>query len=277
MSGTSFEARVTLRPRSLDETFDLALAYLRVHIRDLRGPILVATLAAWLPVVIGFLVLGLSDTEVIALGLVLTGLAERSITVYAGRHLFGNPTSIRGAWAATGRRLAFGLATNLFAICPILALVLSDYDETWIVIVTMLGFVWPFMIASHVHLAEVHHLEQLPLGRAAQRARALIAYRFGRAVGLLTMGALVRALFVLAMSSGAAFLFSFVLQFKGVSGIAGPLFGMLGYTLSGPFVALARFFDYIDARTRREGWDIQIRFNAIAQKERQAAERRLAA
>ena len=33
--GVSFEARVVLRPRSIDEVLDLALAYTRIYRRDL--------------------------------------------------------------------------------------------------------------------------------------------------------------------------------------------------------------------------------------------------
>ena len=49
----------------------------------------------------------------------------------------------------------------------------------------------------------------------------------------------------------------------------------------GPFrgrgIIFKGYTDYIDARTRREGWDIQVRFNAIAQRERQERARSLAA
>jgi hypothetical protein len=34
--------------------------------------------------------------------------------------------------------------------------------------------------------------------------------------------------------------------------------------LSAPFVASASFLGYIDMRTRKEGWDIQLRFMALA-------------
>ncbi len=39
---------------------------------------------------------------------------------------------------------------------------------------------------------------------------------------------------------------------------------LLGFLLSVPFVATARFLQYIDIRTRSDGWDIQVRFMAIA-------------
>jgi hypothetical protein len=50
---------------------------------------------------------------------------------------------------------------------------------------------------------------------------------------------------------------------------------LLGYLLSIPYVATARFLCYIDSRTRNDGWDIQLRFMAVAAKE--ASERRATA
>lgn len=44
----------------------------------------------------------------------------------------------------------------------------------------------------------------------------------------------------------------------------GSALALLGWWLSVPFVATARFFVYLDIRTRSEGWDIQTRFAGIA-------------
>ena len=41
-------------------------------------------------------------------------------------------------------------------------------------------------------------------------------------------------------------------------------FAVIGALLSAPFVASASFLGYIDLRTRKEGWDIQLRFMALA-------------
>ena len=59
-----------------------------------------------------------------------------------------------------------------------------------------------------------------------------------------------------------------LLQFQNVPGHIYDWSFIFGFVISGPFVAVARLFEYVDARTRREGWDIQVRFNAIAQRER---------
>ena len=52
---------------------------------------------------------------------------------------------------------------------------------------------------------------------------------------------------------------------------------MAGFLVAAPMVALARTFDYVDARTVQEGWDIQVRFNAIAERARAARAKRYAA
>jgi hypothetical protein len=41
-------------------------------------------------------------------------------------------------------------------------------------------------------------------------------------------------------------------------------FALAGLMLSYPYAATARFLLYVDARTRSDGWDIQLRFMAIA-------------
>jgi hypothetical protein len=39
----------------------------------------------------------------------------------------------------------------------------------------------------------------------------------------------------------------------------------MGAIFAVPYVACARLIGYIDARTRTEGWDVQVRFAAVAQ------------
>ena len=44
----------------------------------------------------------------------------------------------------------------------------------------------------------------------------------------------------------------------------GTVYAVTGFFLTIPIVAAARFLTYVDLRTRREGWDIQLKFMAIA-------------
>lgn len=281
MSGadaTSFEARIVLRPRTLDETFDLALAYVRVHHRDLRRCFVAALVAALAPAAAAWLLL--PDAPGIAGVLLIlgVGVAERAVTVFAGRHLFGNPISVWAAWRQVLRRLPFNLAVVAGVYLPVLVMAAVAFeDDAWVGGGVVLGVFWPFLLASHAHVSEVAHLEHLSAGRATQRARSLVAYRFGRALGLLITGAAVRAGAAAVTVSLGTFVVGWVLQFGALAELGRIPLAVLGLGLSGPFMAMVRFFDYIDARTRREGWDIQVRFNAVAQRARQAQAGGLAA
>jgi hypothetical protein len=43
----------------------------------------------------------------------------------------------------------------------------------------------------------------------------------------------------------------------------GSPYALLGLFLSTPLVATARFLTYIDGRTRRDAWDVQVHFQSI--------------
>ena len=46
-------------------------------------------------------------------------------------------------------------------------------------------------------------------------------------------------------------------------------YALLGLLASVPYIAVARYLFYIDTRTRTDGWDIQVRFFAVAAEEEQ--------
>jgi hypothetical protein len=277
-STVSFDAQVVLRPRSIDETLDLALMYLR------RSPWPFIKLFALLSIGATGLLVGVSVffklklVQSAAIALITAPVLERVVTVYAGRHLFKNDPRIGFAIFSVLKRLPFALIWGLLVTLPWTPMLFDDFKSSgWIGLAVMLGCFWPFILASHVHLSEVAHLEQLSAGRAARRARALVAYRFARGLGLVIMSAIICALIAGLVELTAQFALGFVLQFGDVFDSIGGWPAIYGYYLGSMFIALARLFDYVDARTRREGWDIQVRFNAIAQKAKEADARRLAA
>ncbi len=275
---TSFQARIVLRPRSLDETFDLAIRYLRATMRDFVKLYILFTVVLTAIIVIPAWLLELSDETQIAAAVVIVPFYERVVTVFAGRHLFDNPTSIRAAIGAVLKRSPFLATHALFAVAPVLMVVLTDEDGSLAAFGIMLGIAWGlFVLPSHLHVTEVVLLEQLPAGRAMKRARILLANSFGRALGGLVFTTVVRVCVVAMVYFGLNFIVGFVLQFESASEHLGGYFAVLGYILAAPYVALARLFDYVDARTRREGGDIQVRFNAIAQRYAREEADRLAA
>lgn len=264
----SFQARIVLRPRSTDETFDLALAYLRRHTRDFLGPILIVSTSV-MAIVVGLLILGVSWGPATCIAILLLGISERIITAYAGSHLFANNPSV---WRATQQSVLcapVALLSTVAGSLPLFVILFSSMEnEGAVALGVTLAMIWPFILTPHLYVREVFHLEELGLRGAVRRGRALTSYRYGRALIVLMVGFLVRGLFVLAVHSGVVFVLEFMLQFSDVTSTIGYAPALLGLALSGPYDAMVRLFDYIDARTRREGWDIQVRFNAIEQEAR---------
>ncbi|MCK6549360.1 hypothetical protein L6R52_26190 [Myxococcota bacterium] len=277
--GTSFDPRIVLRPRTLDETLDLALAYLRDAFGDF------AKLAALLTIVGGLACVGLyvaldlnKDWGPIAAVLVVAPILDRIVTVYGGRHLFQNDPRITQAIVAVLKRLPLAVVSAVLVTLPWTPMLLTGFEDTgWTGGGALVLTFWPFLLAPHAYLGEVAHLEQLSALKAAKRSRVLVAYRYGRALGLVLVTGAIRVFLALSIDLTTEFVLGFVLQFGEVADVIGPWAAVAGYLLAGPYVAMVRMFDYVDARTRREGWDIQVRFNAIAQRARDEEARRLAA
>ncbi len=276
---TSFDPRIVVRPRTLDETIDLALAYVRVGQRDFI-PLFLWLTGLGLAVCGGLdLALGLSEYQTWIAVLIVGAIFERVVTAFGGRHLFGEKIPLRQAAVQAARYLP---ATIMFVIglnLPwILLLYAVEEDLSSVVaVVVVAGLCWPFVVAAHLHLREVLILEHLPLYRSLPRARGLIRHRFERGLGLLAISLVVRVIVVFVAYSWIRFATEFLLQFSQVPEVLISWSGMAGWLVAGQVLALARLFDYVDARTRREGWDIQIRFDAIKAKDAAARARRMAA
>lgn len=282
MSGqnTSFQARVVLRPRSLDETFDLAIRYLRTALRDFSKLLVVFTAILTGGIVAVSWFFELAPGPQAALAFLTVPFYERVVTAFAGRHLFSNPISIFGAIRTVAKRLPFLVVHAGFCAIPALMICFENDDSEGLLagFGIMLAVAWAvFILPMYIHVTEVLLLEQLPSGHAMRRSRTLISQRFGRALGTMLFSLVVRGCIVAMIYFGMNFIVGFVLQFEGVSENIGSYFAILGYVVAAPYVALARLFDYVDARTRREGWDIQVRFNAIAQRYAREEADRLAA
>lgn len=275
---TSFDPRIVLRPRALDETLDLALAYMRASPREFSRLFLLLTGPAS-AVLIGLSVaLELRTTQRLCAAIILSPFLERVVTVYAGKHIFRNDPQIGAAIEGSLARLPLTFLSATMIAIPWVPMLVTNFDEPgWIGFAALLGSFWPLVLASWVYLGEVVHLEGLDLSRAMKRARVLIAFRFARALGLVIMSGIVRLLAAGGAELTTEFGLGFVLQFGDVSEAIGGYPAIVGYLFAGSYIALARMFDYVDARTRREGWDIQVRFHAIEQRARESEANRLAA
>lgn len=269
-TSVSFDPRVVLRPRTLDEVFDLAMAYGRTYRRDFLRLTLILFVPAFL--LTGALKIGLelNWAKTWAITLVLATLIERVTIAYAGRHLFGNAPSIPRAIAGAMRRPISTVFSALLIPLPLLIGLLDDFSELSIGFGVMIGMFWPFALAWTIYLSIVLNLEALPFGKGTKRSALLVSYRFGRAIGFVATTGTIRVLAAVLGDLGCGFLVGFLLQLGEPLDVlfqdGGSWASIAGYYLIAPYCAVARLFDYVDARTRLEGWDIQVRFKAIAAK-----------
>ena len=247
---------MVLRPRRLNEVLDLALRFSSQAARGLN-----LRLAAWVLLPCWLVCLGLryglelhwAWVWIAAWALSVT--AQGVFTVAAGRLVFAPSLSVRevrrhfvgrlpaylGMLALTG--LAFW-ASGVFLVVPI--------------------FVW----IRTAYAYEAVLLEQAGPGQAFKRAGRFIRNRGGETFMLVSALLVAQALTTVGvemmLNQGVV---DWVLQLGAPFGTlfddGGSPFALLGYFLSVPFVATARFLAYIDQRTRQDGWDVQLAFLRI--------------
>jgi hypothetical protein len=260
-------AAIVLRPRTVAEICDLAM---RLSF-SLALP-LYAKLAAWvlLPLFAGAMALRyLAKWEwgwVWVVTIVAANVAQGVYTVAAGRLLFSEDLGVREVLSAFARRLPsyfFALVASRFVLAVAAMPIFS------------LPFAWIALMFVH----EASLLEGAgPVG-ACQRASRFVKGRGGPAFQLLVMLLLAQAGgVVIGELLGQAILDDVFQAGKPLGSLwedFGSPFAILGLLLSVPFISTARFLQYIDTRTRADGWDIQVRFLAVAAKD--ANDRRLAA
>jgi hypothetical protein len=131
--------------------------------------------------------------------------------------------------------------------------------------------VLPFTAVCLMFVREVVLLEGAPVFGGIGRSFRFVRRQAGASMGLLLATLLAPA----ALAVGAELLGDgLVAQVLQLGSPFGKMFGegwqggsgyaLLGFFLSIPVTASARFLKYIDIRTRKEGWDIQLRFTAVA-------------
>jgi hypothetical protein len=126
----------------------------------------------------------------------------------------------------------------------------------------------PIFAARLFFVGEVVLLESgTPFGSLARSSR-LVLYRSLSCLGLALASLCAPFLFAIAADLLGTTLVEMVFQmgrpFGSLFTDGGSAYAVAGALLSAPFVASASFLGYIDMRTRKEGWDIQLRFMALA-------------
>jgi hypothetical protein len=250
-------ARVVLRPRSLAEVLDLAVPFCLAGRRTL-GRLALLVLGPALAICAGLRWgAGSPWASVWLVGVVLADIVAGVFTCAAGELLFRDDrecsaTAILGRYA---RRLPRALASLL--VCRVL-LVLSSA-----LVVTL-----PMVALRLLFTREVVLLEEAGPFAAISRSHRLVKFHLGSGLGLLAALVLGPALFVVGAEQLGQGIVDSVLQLGAPVGRlyaeGGSLFALIGFFVSVPVLAMARFLAYIDLRTRKEGWDIQLRFAALA-------------
>lgn len=245
--------RVALRPRGPLEVFDLTLRLLRAHAGTWLALILVTTLP---PIAVGSIValaLPAAQPFVVLAFPVVAPLLQAPATVLAGRLLFADRVRVRDVLAEVWRRGGALLgATGAWWLAAAFGCGLFSW-------LTALPLAWT---------AEAALLEQVGFGRVLRRSSSLALANIGVAFstslawyGLTAWGAVV------GEASGQG-LVGTVLQLGEPFGNATDLvltpYVIAGAALVQPVYGAYRLLLYVDARTRNEGWDLQVALRAAA-------------
>jgi hypothetical protein len=249
------EARVVLRDRSTPDVLDLALRFLARH----RVPFAKVGLVVLVP---GIAVTwaaaatfgwGLAWLLTIGLGLA----AQAPFTELASRLVFERDVRVRDVL-----RRALGLAPRVLFV--------RGVQLAAIAVASLFFFVPGLLVAALLFfVGEVVLLERVPFGASLSRLQRLVSGGAGEAaLGFLLLLLLHAVCTVMGDVCGRAILTD-LLSWTAPEPAwehGGSLLAACGFWLFLPFAALARFFLYLNVRTRAEGWDIQTRFAAIARR-----------
>ncbi len=252
-------ARVVLRPRSSSEILDLALRFMSEAAGKRYFHIgLLSLLPAWLLCVYARFGLHWEWVSVWLLALALATPLQGLYTIAVGKLMFAEHVRLREIFGQYFRRLPAYLVT----------LVLT---RAMIGVMSLLAFLvipplWMWGRVNYVH--EACLLEQAGPVDAIGRAARMVARNSMGAVGLVLILLVAATGFVvvteLLINNG---LLDFMLQvgkpFGALFDEGGSAAALAGVFLAVPYWATARFLAYIDLRTRRDGWDVQLRFMAI--------------
>jgi hypothetical protein len=252
-------ARVVLRQRPLSDSLDLALPFLLTCKRPL-GVLALVTLGP-IAALIGFLRIGRHwswpGLWLICLGASL--LVEGVFTVALGELLFKNPAEVR-VRSFVGRYLR-----RLPAIVTALVLRLIAMAIALGMLIVPLFLVAP----PTIFIPEALLLEGATLGKALTRSRALARNRGAMCMGIWLAMLVLPVIAAMAVDLLCGSLCTYVLQLGRPAGSlwddGGSGFAVVGALLAVPLGAAMRFLGYVDLRTRKEGWDIQLRFVSLAE------------
>ena len=254
------ESAVVLRPRSVAEVFDLSLKvtfrlalaiYARIGAFTLL-PVFVVLCALYY-----FAKVDAFTTWTLAL--VLSIWLDAPFTIAASRLMFRDEPKTRETLSRFAKRMTSYTGALLYKS---LLLGLAALP---------LGIPLLAIGPRAIFVTEASVLEQASATEAYNRSKRLVQVRSGDALAAFLSWLVARAAFVVgaeALCQGIVVdVFQFPSPFGRLFETGFTPYALAGLLISTPFVATARFLQYVDTRTRTDGWDIQVRFMAILARE----------
>jgi hypothetical protein len=248
-------ATVVLRVRTVADILDLAFRYCFTNQR-VYWRLAAVTLLPCFALCAYLVHHGWRWSQVWCLAVALGVFVQGPFTLCAGQHLFERDATAGRALREFVRHvMSYFLAVSLgclllaLAYLPLLALI----PTTWIRV---------------AYIREVVLLEGASAGQALVRASRFIRRQGGPTLGMLCcllLGQLYAVAGAELLGQGIVeYVFQFGQPFGSLWHSGGSLFALAGFFLCQPYIATARFLKYIDVRTRKEGWDVQLAFGAAA-------------
>jgi hypothetical protein len=253
------ELQVEIRPRTPGQTVAIAARVLQHR----PGPIL----AAWLfysvaTIALSALLLVVWELHPLWAWMIVPLLAPVFATplVTTVGHLVFTPKVAFGVVAAQTLRRMFPFAL-LFLVNRVIVL-------AGLCLLVVPGL---YLWRSSWFLGPIVLLEGSPLGASFRRGRRFAIGFHGHVLAHAANAAVLLGYLGVAFASLLHFLVAkvFGLSFAAVANLTVldsyyHMVGLIGFALAAPFVTLVWFFVYLDVRTRKEGWDLEISFRARA-------------
>jgi hypothetical protein len=248
-----------LRPRSVTATLDLALralstlsprTLLRLALVYLSPPLALLLVARY--------GLGLGWVWVWIAGVTLSSLVDAPFTYFVSRRLFHDEPSLGELGRAVAESLPRQLRSTLYSLFMLSLTALTGF----------LMLPWAMMRLGFVKEATL--LEGYAGRRAWARASALARSPGSPAFSLAVSLLVARVSSVMLAEALGQGLVDDLFQLGQPTGSlwrdGGSAYALVGLFVATPYVACARFLQYLDLRTRTDAWDVQVRFMALAAK-----------
>lgn len=245
--------RVALRERALLDIFDLGVRFLVEH-----AAVYAKTATVVLPpffIVSTLIARAGGPVAAWLFALFASTLAAAPFTVLASRLVFHDEVRFSRALGETLRA-----TPRLF-----LARVVTSLAAGLGLAMFVLPGIW--FLALTLFVVEVTVLEGGTLRAVLVRSSRITRCESSETFMALLLLLLLHAVALVSADSAGRTIISTLLESRAPGSMwadGWSVLSLLGFWLFVPYVATARFFVYLDVRTRSEGWDIQTRFIALA-------------